>query len=233
MTNPRRSWTVTPHDALLQHEENFWSIEGMVPGAPFRRRMGIVRRSDGTLAFFHAIPLEDEVLSQVAALGKPAFLVVGHHQHMIDAHPFAERLGLKVFGPKRVEAALRERCDLAGSLEEFPKDPAVSVESLPGSKLAEAVMVVKSGDRQSVLFCDAIQNNPASQVNFMFRLLGFAGGPKMPFVFRVLFLEDRRAMRAEFERLAALPGLKRIVPCHGTIVESGAAEALKAAAAAL
>ncbi len=222
MAKPRRSWTVTPHDALVQHEENLWSVEGMVPGAPFRRRMSIVRRSDGALTFFNAVPL-----------GKPAFLVVGHHQHVIDAHAFAERLGLKVFGPKRVERALRERCDLAGGLEDLPKDPAVSVESLPGSKLSETVMIVRSGDRQSVIFSDAIQNNPVEQTVFMFRLLGFAGGPKTPLIFRVLFLEDRRAMRSEFERLAALPGLKRIIPCHGNIVENGAADALRAAAAAL
>jgi hypothetical protein len=49
----------------------------------------------------------------------------------------------------------------------------------------------------------------------------------------MLFLEDKAAMRTAFEKLAALPGLKRIVPCHGTVVEGGVAEALKAAAAAL
>ena len=40
-------------------------------------------------------------------------------------------------------------------------------------------------------------------------------------------------MREALERFAALPGLKRIIPCHGDVVENGAAEALKAAAAAL
>ena len=195
--------------------------------------MSIARRSDGALVFFHAIPLDDKVLAEVRALGRPAYLVVGHHQHAIDAHAFAERLGLKIFGPKRVEAGLRERCDLAGALEDLPADSAVSVESLPGSKLGEAVMVVKSGDRQSVLFCDAIQNNPPQKLNLVFRLLGFSGGPKTPPIFRMLFLEDKAAMRAAFERLAALPGLRRIVPCHGTVVEGGAVEALKAAAAAL
>jgi hypothetical protein len=143
------------------------------------------------------------------------------------------RDGRGIFGPKQVEAGLRERCDLAGALEDLPADPAISVESLPGSKLGEAVMVVKSGVNRSVLFSDAIQNNPPEKLNFIFRLLGITGGPKTPTVFRILFLEDKAAMRAAFDRFAALPGLKRIVPCHGTVVENGAAEALKAAAAAL
>jgi hypothetical protein len=222
---------VTPHDPLVQHEENLWSVEGLVPGAPFRRRMCIARRKDGTLLFFHAIPLEEKVLEQVKALGKPTDLVVGHHQHAIDAHPFAERLGLKIFGSKRTEGPLRERCDLAGTFEDLARDPDVSVESLPGSKLGEAVITVKSGDRQSVLFCDAIQNNPPEKTKLPFRLLGFAGGPKSPFLFRLLFLEDKRAMRGAFERIAALPGLKRIIPCHGDVVEDDAAARLRAAAA--
>jgi hypothetical protein len=229
----KRSWKVTPHEDLVQHEENLWSVEGMVPGAPFRRRMCIARRSDGTLVFFHAIPLEDKVLEQVKALGSPADLVVGHHQHTIDARPFAERLGLRIFGPRRVEARLREQCDLAGTLEDLPRDPALSIESLPGSKLGETVITVKSGDRHSVLFCDAIQNNPPARLPFIFRLLGFGGGPKAPFIYRLLFLEDKKAMREAFQRFAALPGLKRLIPCHGDVVETGAADALRAAAAAL
>jgi len=233
MPKPRRAWTVTPHDPLVQHEENLWSVEGAVPGAPFRRRMCIVRRSDGDLVFFHAVPVEDQVLEQLRALGQPRYLVLGHHQHAIDAHAFGEKLGLKIFGPRRVEAGLRARCDLAGFLEDVPADPALTIETLAGSKLDETVMVVKSGDRRSVLFCDAIQNNPPEKVSFLFRLLGFAGGPRVPPVFRMLFLADKPAMRAALEALAALPGLQRLVPCHGDVVENDAPAALAAAARAL
>lgn len=228
-----RPWTVTPHDDLVRHEENLWSVEGQVPGAPFRRRMVIARRSDGKLLFFHAVPLRDAVLSRVAELGKPGMLVVGHHQHVIDAHAFGERLGIPVYGPRRCEPGLRARCDLAGFLEDVPADADVSVASLPGSKLGEGVLTVRSGGAVSIGFSDAIQNNPPSQVNFAFRLLGFAGGPKTPLVFKVLFLENRPAMRAAFEQMAAQPGLKRLIPCHGEVVEDAAAEKLRAAAAAL
>ena len=70
MPKPRRPWTVTPHDPLVRHEDNLWSVEGFVPGAPFRRRMTIARRADGTLIFFHAVPLEEKVLTEVQALGR-------------------------------------------------------------------------------------------------------------------------------------------------------------------
>jgi hypothetical protein len=233
MPKPRRPWTVTPHEPLVQHEENFWSVEGMVPGAPIRRRMCIVRRSDGDLLFFHAVPLAEPALAQVLALGKPRYLVVGHHQHATDAHGFSERLGVKIFGPKLDDPGLRARCDPAGSFADVPPDPSFTLESLPGSKLGEALMVVNSGEHKSALFCDAIQNNPPEQTVLPFRLLGFAGGPKMPPIYRWMYLEDRAAMRAAFERLAALPGLQRLVPCHGRIVATDAAQSLRAVAQAL
>ncbi|HUJ25914.1 MAG TPA: hypothetical protein VLW85_07850 [Myxococcales bacterium] len=160
-------------------------------------------------------------------------LVVGHHQHAIDAHAFGERLAIPVYGPRRCEPGLRARCDLAGFLEDVPADTAVAVEALPGSKLGEAVLTVRSGEAVSIGFSDAIQNNPPAELNFAFRLLGFAGGPKTPLVYRVLFLEDKKAMHAAFEKMAALPGLKRLIPCHGDLVEDSAAEKLRAAAVAL
>ena len=39
-------------------------VEGNVPGIPFRRRMSIIKRADGTLIFFNAIPLEEAEVSQ-------------------------------------------------------------------------------------------------------------------------------------------------------------------------
>ena len=205
----------------------------MVPGAPFHRRMVIARRGDGKLLFFHAIPLEDDALAKVQSLGQPGFLVVGHHQHAIDADAFAKKLGIGIYGPGRCEPGLRARCDLTGFLEDIPADPTVVVEALPGSKLGEAVLIVRSPGGVSLCFCDAIQNNPAAQMNVAFRILGFAGGPKTPLVYRVLFLEDKKAMRAAFEKYAALPELHRIIPCHGGVVEEAVRSSLLAAASAL
>ena len=51
-------------------------------------------------------------------------LVLGHHQHAIDAHAFQQKLELQTYGPKACEADLRQRVELAGTLETFPSDPA-------------------------------------------------------------------------------------------------------------
>jgi len=47
-----------------------WTVDDDVPGLPGAdRRMSIIRRSDGSLVFFNAIPVADETLAQVKALG--------------------------------------------------------------------------------------------------------------------------------------------------------------------
>ena len=232
MPKPRRPWIVTKHGPIEKLDDNLWGVESNVPGVPMPRRMCIARMADGKLAFFHAVPLEEGALQQVRSLGTPAYLVVGHDQHVVDAHAFAEKLGLKVYGPKEREAQLRTRVDLAGTLESFPGDATVQVEAMPGTKTGEALMRVTSGgQRLSVLFTDAIMN--VRHGSLLFRLIGMTGSPKCTPIFRMFFISDRKALKAGFERLAALPNLTRLVPCHGEVVQQDAAGTLRAVAATL
>ena len=233
MAKAKRGWIVTKHGPLQKIDDNLWAIEGDVPGVPLKRRMSIVRMADGSLTFFHAIPLDDATLQEVKSLGRPAYLVLGHHQHAIDAHAFQQKLGLLAYGPKACEDMLRNRIELSGTLETFPADANISVESVPGTKLCETMVTVKSGERTSLLFSDVIQNNPKETTALPFRLMGFAGGPKVPWVFRKLFIKDRGELKAALSKWSADPGLKRLVPFHGTIVENNAARALADASAAL
>jgi hypothetical protein len=232
MTKPERPWIVSPHGPIVKHEPNLWTVEGKVPGGPITRRMSIVRRGDGTLVFYHPVPLAEPQLAEVLAWGRPAQLVVGHAAHGLDAIPFARRLGVGIFGPRANEAQLRARFPLAGLLEDLPKDPDVAFEPVAGSKSGEPVEVVRSGGRVSLVFCDAIQAHGDSQP-LLFRLLGFKGGPRVTPLFKLAFMKDRAALKAHLAKLAALPGLVRLVPCHGFIEEGDAAGALRAAAAAL
>jgi hypothetical protein len=227
LARPERPWIVTPHDPIEKLEDNLWAVEGGVPGVPMRRRMSIVKRSDGKLLFFHALPLEEAALSQVRAWGQPGYLVVGHDNHAVDAPAFSKMLGIPIYGPKANAAKLSKKIALAGTLEELPPDPAVTVESVPGARNGESLVTVRSagGQRASLLFCDAVQNMRTG--NLLMRLLGFVGGPKCPALFKLLFANDKPALRAGFERMAATPGLVRLVPCHGAIFTDDAAGAMK------
>lgn len=230
-----RPWTVLPHSTLQKLEDNLWTVENNVPGTSIGRRMCIIKRTDGSLLFFHAIPLDEATLSEVKAWGTPKYLVLGHDQHTIDAHAFADKLGVKVYGPKKSEAGLHKKVSLAGTLEDIPVDPTLDILSVPGTKHGETAIIVRSaaGERVSILISDVIQNNPADKIAFPFRLLGFAGGPKVVPVFRALFLKDKAAVKELFLKWATIPNLKRMVVFHGTVVENDAAGALRTIAATL
>ncbi len=64
----------------------------------------------------------------------------------------------------------------------------------------------------------------------LLRLLGSTGKPRVTPVARLLSVSDRRRLAAHLARLAALPGLCRLVVSHGRNVEQDAAGALRAVA---
>jgi hypothetical protein len=234
MAKAERPWIVTPHSPLQKLEENVWTVESRVPGTPMQRRMVIVKRTDGTLLFYQAIPLDEPTLAEVLAWGKPAILIVPHDQHGMDARAFAKKLGTKIYGPKRSEAKMRAKFDMTGTFEEIPADPAVTIESLDGSKNGEPVGIVRSPNGHvTLLFADAYMANPSETTAWPLRLAGFGGGPKVNMIFRLLFMSDGKALRAHLEKVASLPGLKHLVPCHGVVESADAAGLLRQVAATL
>lgn len=224
-----RPWTVTPHGPIEKHEENLWSVEGKIPGTPVTRRMVIVKRADGTLLFFHAIPLADPQLDELRAWGTPAVLVIGHDAHGIDAHAFAQKLGLKLYGPKKWSWAMKKKWpELAGDLEDLPADPGIRFEPADGTKKGEPIGIATAPNGHvSLLFTDAYQDHRA----WWLRLFGFKGRPEATWLFKRYFVAEKPPLKAHFERLAALPGLHRILPCHGPTLEVGVGGALKTIAA--
>lgn len=230
MAKDRRSWTVAAHSPLIQIDENLWAVEDTL--GPISRRMCIIRRADGDLVFFHAVPVDEATLAEIRALGTPKYLVVGHHQHAVDAHAFQEKLGLKAYGPAALKAELEKRFRLDGTLADMPADPTIECMETPGSKHHEVSIVVKSGPRVSLLVSDALQNNDPAKLRLIFRLIGFGGGPKVVPMYRMFFTSDKSLLKQALLGWAAMPGLVRLVPFHGTIVEHPA-DAIRAAAATL
>lgn len=231
MPQPPRPWTVERHGPIEQLEENLWTVSGDVPGIPgLRRRMAIARRADGDLVFFNAVPVSDEALGQIRALGRPRFLVVPQHLHMIDAHAFREKLGVKVYAPRLGRARVEQRVEVDGTFEEMPPDPAVRVESVPGFRTGEGVAWVRSGERTSLVVADVVLNVPDGPglQGLLFRLLGMTGpGPRLPLPVKLRVVGDRAAVRRWMEAAAATPGLARIVVSHGRNVDRDAAGVLR------
>ena len=230
-----RAWTVVGHDPILTLEDNLWAVDGEVPGLPLRRRMTILRLPDGRLALHNAIPLEEKEQARLESFGTPAFLVVPNGFHRLDFHAYKQRYpSLKVLAPAQAahRAKVAAVVPVDGALGDLP---GVRVEALEGSKL-ESVLIAESDGRLSLIVGDTIMNNPDRLPGWkgaLFGLIGSTGGAKVTPLARLALVADRKKLRAHLERLAALPGLRRIVPSHGAIIDVGAGEVLRRVAAAL
>jgi len=232
-----RPWIVTPHQPLEAVEENLWCVRSGVPGIPgLDRRMCIVRRADGRLVFYNAVPVDEPTLAAIRALGTPAQLVVPHELHAMDAAAFRERLGVKAYAPAARREAVAKRVPVDGTFEELPKDPSVAVESVAGVKTGEGVLAIRSGPSVSLAVADVVTNVPhrPGLRGAIFRLVGFTGPePKLPPPVRLRVVGDRAALRAHLERLAATPGLARILVSHGAVVDRDPSGVLRRIAARL
>lgn len=226
MATSPRPWIVTPHGPIEKLDDNLWAVEGAVPGIPggrFPRRMSIMRRSDGTLLLHNAIPLDDAGLHALAALGRPELLVLPSPLHCIDAHAMRAKLGLKVFAPAASAAQIGARVQVDGTLEALPPDPTVRFVPLAGVTGGEGTLVVYSGapPRASLVLGDVLINirHVRGFWGLVLRLGGFTGGPRCGPAWLKRVVTDRQALRNSLEQLAQTPGLQRLVPSHGEIIE--------------
>lgn len=233
-----RPWTVLPHDPLEKLEENLWAVSGALPRGSMNRRMCIVRLGDGRLVFHNAIPLLEEAMAQVEAFGRPAILIVPNRFHRLDLHAWRQRFpGLQVICPPEARAHVSQVVPVDGDWSALPRDPSLEAVPFTGSRWGEAALVVRSagGQRVSLLFADTVMNIPHQPGvgGLVLRLLGSSGGPRVTPIARIFTVGDASAAAADLERLAALPGLARLVPTHGDIVGANAPAVLRDVAARL
>ena len=156
--------------------------------------------------------------------------------HRLDALPYKERFpGARVLCPagsrKQVEQVIQVDADYDG----FEGDDRVSLEHLDGMKQKEGVLRVHSDDGATLVFNDAIFNQPHQKgvAGVVFRALGSTGGPTVSRLFKLMAVSDRAAFRAHLERLADLPDLRRIVVSHHHLIDDDAAGVLRGVAAGL
>lgn len=231
-----RPWIVAPHQPLERIEDNLWCVEGVFPERPMiTRRMHVVRRSDGTLLFHNAVPVDEPTLEQLRALGRPAMLFVPAPSHTLDIAPFAAKLSLDVYCPAPIRRLIEKQVAVKGDSASLPADPLITIHTLDGTNSGEAIIEVRSPDgaRSHLVVCDAVLNlaHSGGFVGLFMRYVGKAtGGPRVGPFFKWRHVKDREALRAHLRRLAQLPNLATLLPSHGAIIRADVAGALEEAA---
>lgn len=231
MTAPR-PWTVYRPGPLTQRSPSVWTVDDDVPGLPGAdRRMSVIRRADGSLVFFNAVPVPDAVLEQIKALGRPAHLLLANQFHALDAAAFVERLSVTAWAPDVGVAALASRV-ACKPVSAFPTGPDLRFFTVEGFVTKEFVLL--AGD--TLFTADLVTNAPHGRglMGLVMRLVGFTGPtPKLPKPVRRRVQRDREAVKAMLLELASLPGVTRLIPSHGGFVEGDVAGVLRQVAAEL
>ena len=223
------TWTVLPHDPIEKHSENLWSVSGNMPSGN-QRRMTIARRADGKLVIHNPIALDDAEMKEVEALGNPGFLVVPNAFHRQDAIIYKQRYPhMAVLCPTTARKRVSQIVDVAGTMDEMPKDADVEMFHLRGMKDREGAIRVRSQAGSAVVFNDALLNlEPGKGAAAFF--MAPTGTLSVPRFARWMLVKKGAELKEHLQELASSPELRHLVPGHGKVLDSGVVPALQQAA---
>ena len=235
MAKAHQTWKVLRHGPIERVESNLWCVTGSLPGMALKRVMTVIRLDDGRLVIHSAIALNEEAMAEIEAWGQPAVLLVPNFFHRLDAPAYLARYpDIKVYCPRGGRKKVEEVVSADGTFEEMVETPGLTFEYLEGIGKGEAVFSVTSPSGTTLIINDAVFNMPHARgvAGFIFRYLTKStGGPRVTRIFKFFGIKDREAFRAELERLAGTPDLKRIIVSHHEMITDDPAGALRQAAA--
>lgn len=229
MAKASGEWRVRAHGPLLTLADNLLWVQGAVPGMSLKRTMVVVRLSDGQLVIHNGIALAAEQMAELERFGTPAFLIVPNGAHRLDAPAYKQRYpSLRVLTPRGSRKRVEEMVRVDGVYEDFPHSDTLRLETLNGVREAEGALIAKSSDGVSLILNDCMFNMDRKRdpLGFLFTtLMGSAPGPRVSRLAKLVFVEDKKALRADFERYAELPNLVRVIVAHEKIASGGEARA--------
>jgi hypothetical protein len=222
-------WKVLAHGPLLTLADNLLWAQGSVPGMSLKRCMVVVRLSDGRLVIHNGIALEPAQMAELERFGTPAFLIVPNGGHRLDAPAYKQRYPeLRVFTPQGSRARVEQVVQVDGVYEDFPYNDTLRLETLNGVGETEGALIAHSRDGVSVVLNDCMFNMDRKRdpLGFLFTtLLGSAPGPRVSRLAKLVFIKDKKALRADFERYAELPDLARVIVAHEKVASGAEARA--------
>ena len=219
-------WKVNPHHGLEKHAENLWSVEGKMENGVLRR-MTLAKFADGRIVVHNAIALEEPLMDEINAWGQVAAVLVPNSFHRMDCRIFRERYpSAKVYAPANALKSVGKATPVDGSYADAPGDATVQVRHLAGIKDSEGIITVQSADGATIVGNDMIMNTPAAS-GMVALFTGPTGQLRVPRFARWWWMNNKSALKADLEGLAATDGLVRVVPGHGPVVVADAAAKMK------
>jgi hypothetical protein len=202
---------IFPHGDFKELAPNLWQVTGSLP-FPLPRNMTIYRRPNGELLLYSVVALEEAAMQRLEKFGKPAWMVVPHPMHTMDASFYTKRYPeLRVVAPADAKKSLGEmkvHYDVDAGMAELGMRHHV----VPGMKYSEVVLDLDVGAGRALVFTDLLgQGRPKG---LLMRLLGPPGGSGIARIVRLRQLADKSAVRGFLERVADTPDLSLIATAH-------------------
>jgi len=233
-------WRVLEHGEGQQLEDNLWVVEAPLPNMAMHRRMVVARSRAGGLLLHSAIAMDEAGMQWLESLGEPQVLVVPNGWHRMDAARYKARYPqLRVICPKGSRKRVEQRVAVDQFYSEglpFEGDDSIQLVDLDGLRRREGVVIVRSDQKVSLVFNDALFNlahMPGLFGLIYGRLMGNSGGAKVTSIARLFMINDKKAYRAQLEGFASDPNLCRVLVAHGDTIDNDVGAVLKQVASTL
>ncbi len=222
-------WKVLAHGPLLKLADNLLWAQGSLPGMSLKRSMVVVRLSDGKLVIHNGIALEPARMAELEAFGTPAYLIVPNGGHRLDAPAYKQRYpALRVFTPKGSRARVEQVVQVDGCIRRFSAQRPAAARNPAWGCRDRGALIVRSSDGTSLVLNDCMFNMDRKKdpLGFLFTtVFGSAPGPRVSRLAKMVFIKDKQALRADFERYAELPNLQRVIVAHEKVASGADARA--------
>ena len=228
MAKLNHEWKILPRGRVKTVDDRIVTVEGEIPMplGNFPRRMTVVGLSRNRSVIFSAIAVDEAAMREVEAVGKPAFLIVPNGHHRLDAAAWKKRYPkIKVLCPPGAKDKVGEAVPV-DSTDDILGEKDVDFVIVAGTGGAEVALVVRREPGTTLVVNDVIANvrNPRGLgAKVMARLFGFGvRHPQVPRVVKRAMVKDRNVLARQLRRWAKLPGLVRVMPSHGDIIDEPA-----------
>jgi hypothetical protein len=231
------SQVIYPYKPLRALADNLWQVEGSLR-LPVPRNMTIWRAPDGRLVLYSVVAMYEQGMRAIESLGTPAFMVIPHRRHRMDAPFYKARYpDIRVLaGSARVLEGGPAGLVIEGALGEL-RELGVRAEPIPGTSSDDVAMDVPitgghAGGR-GLCVCELLTNFelPGALGKLAGRILGPPGGGLgISRVVRFREVVDRDALRAWLTGQAGRTDLSLLLVAHGDATIGNVSAALLRAA---
>jgi hypothetical protein len=200
-------------------------------GLPVGTRMTVVRLRDGSLLLHSPVALDDALEAELSSLGPPRHAIAPNRFHHLFIGDYRRAFPeLRLYAAPGLPEKRRDLCFDAVLSDEPPPAWAAELdqEHFKGFPIMSEVAFCHRKSRTLITSDLAFNLGPEAPLvtRAAFRLVGGYGrlGPSL--VEKIL-IRDRASARASLERILAWD-FDRVVVAHGTVLETGGREALRA-----